>query len=428
MTPLKKRISAGAVIGEGVRAYSVEKVTDEAIYLRGHSQSGRRGLPNGILRIFPCEIIEKILLGIENNQINLQDILRKTRKDNEEDDIFTELNLDYDTFFLGYDTTIHKLCEYCLSNPAKIHKLTPLPKPFIILAGISGTGKSRFVRQQAQLSGDGKDNYCLVAVRPDWHEPSDLLGYVSRIGGDAQYVATDFLKFLVKAWVSIAGTACHAQSMTYAPMADWTPYWLCLDEMNLAPVEQYFADYLAVLETRSWVGGAYACEPLLKAMALSELSAASQTSLRSSLGVAGAAHDGLWAYFVSNGIAVPPNLIVAGTVNMDETTHGFSPKVLDRAFTIDFGVFYPNVFDAFFVPTTENVTLGFPCLSSAKQQDLSHALADADGTRSIEFLKAVNDVLAGTPFELAYRALNELLIAVACFAPQDGRELQAVWG
>src|SRR5699024_9262237 len=74
-------------------------------------------------------------------------------------------------------------------------------KPFLLLAGISGTGKTRFIRQQAQASGSLKENYCLVPVRPDWHEPSDLLGYISRLGTKgAEYVATDVTQFIAKAW------------------------------------------------------------------------------------------------------------------------------------------------------------------------------------------------------------------------------------
>ena len=75
-------------------------------------------------------------------------------------------------------------------------------KPFLILAGISGTGKTRFVRQQAELTG--KNNYCLVSVRPDWHEPSDLLGYISHLGSKPKYITTDVLRFIVQAWKHIA--------------------------------------------------------------------------------------------------------------------------------------------------------------------------------------------------------------------------------
>jgi hypothetical protein len=309
-------------------------------------------------------------------------------------------------------------------NPAPklLLSTTPLPKPFLLLAGISGTGKSRFVRQQAKQDR----NFCLIAVRPDWHEPSDLLGYISRIGGDgkARYVVTDLLKFMVNAWLDAMESA-NDSAITLKPIETLTPFWLCLDEMNLAPVEQYFADYLAIIETREWSNGEYSCHTLLKKASLDQVE--DKPLLRDNLGLNASQYDGLWAYFCANGIALPPNLIVAGTVNMDETTHGFSRKVIDRAFTIDFGVFYPNDFDAYFSPKTQAKTLSFPLLSKVTADDLSDCLADSDGSLSIGFLTAINKVLKDTPFELAYRALNELLLAVVSFAPQDARQLQAVW-
>ncbi len=83
--------------------------------------------------------------------------------------------------------------------PSKIQEQIFLPKPFLLLAGISGTGKTRFIREQAKFLSSNQDNYCLTSVRPDWHEPSDLLGYVSRLSGKAEYVVTDVLKFIVQA-------------------------------------------------------------------------------------------------------------------------------------------------------------------------------------------------------------------------------------
>ena len=115
-------------------------------------------------------------------------------------------------------------------------------KPFLLLAGISGTGKSRIVRELARACWDeGTDkykaqkpkNFQMVQVKPNWHDSSDLIGYVSRVSGKAEFVAGEFLKFIAKAWENTE-----------------TPYFLCLDEMNLAPVEQYFAEYLSVIESR----------------------------------------------------------------------------------------------------------------------------------------------------------------------------------
>ena len=239
-------------------------------------------------------------------------------------------------------------------------------------------------------------------------------------------MVTDLLRFVVKVWQDAWASATAEELVCKAP-TDMTPYWLCLDEMNLAPVEQYFADYLSILETRKWQDGSYHCDPLLKSDTIKQLDSAGQQALRADLQLDDVLFDDLWNYFVNVGIPLPPNLIVAGTVNMDETTHGFSRKVVDRAFTIDFGVFYPNNFADYFEPATRPKTLGFPVLSQVTKVDLDTVFSDKDGAKSIAFLNAINIVLKGTPFELAYRALNELLLAVVCFNPKNETELQAVW-
>ena len=111
---------------------------------------------------------------------------------------------------------------------------------------------------------------------------------------------------------------------------------------------------------------------------------------------------------------------------MDETTHGFSRKVIDRALTLDYGEFYPNRFDLFYEGQPENYVFHWSLLTSARQEQLADT-QDPDGQLSIAFLSQVNQVLKRTPFELAYRALNELLLYVACFQPKEEAELQAVW-
>ena len=320
--------------------------------------------------------------------------------------------------------------------PSSLHSL---PKPFILLAGISGTGKTRFVTEQAKLSAvqhglkEG-DNYCLVPVRPDWHEPSDLLGYISRINGTS-YIATPFLKFIVKAMVA-AVDSVNGGTIQWKPLADVPPFWLCLDEMNLAPVEQYFADYLSILETREWKNGDYSSEALLPSDTLKHLACSGIDTSSEPLDVLWQVlfkdvpcdfKDDLCKYYKSNGIPLPPNLIVAGTVNMDETTHGFSRKVIDRALTIDFQEFFPNDYDVFFAGQSDPKLFTFPSLSSVTKDDLPPVDLDGDKSKSVEFLKEINIILKSTLFELAYRALNELLLSVVCFTPDNDEELQAVW-
>jgi hypothetical protein len=313
-----------------------------------------------------------------------------------------------------YQSGFNKYLEFLSS----IMNVVSIPKPFILLAGISGTGKTRFVREQALSHNVGDINFCQIPVRPDWHEPSDLLGYISRITG-TKYIATKALKFMIEAWREVAPNANNeglGELKLSAP-----PYWLCLDEMNLAPVEQYFADYLSVLESRKFKDGEYSCEPLLD----KSIFTMGCADIRADLGVK-PDDDGLWEYFVNHGISLPPNLIVAGTVNMDETTHGFSRKVIDRAFTLDFGEFFPNDYKKFFAEQDVPKLFSYSELTHASQSDLASSV-DADGTKTVNFLESINEVLRNTPFELAYRALNELLLHVACFNPQSEMALQSVW-
>ncbi|MFA3790903.1 McrB family protein [Aliiglaciecola sp. SL4] len=356
-----------------------------------------------------------------------------------------------------YSAACKKLAEFLAEEHSNSY--TSLPKPFLLLAGISGTGKTRFVREQAKTSGQFDETYCLVSVRPDWHEPSDLLGYVSRLGQQPQYIATDVLRFIVRAWKAIIKSIDFdandkAIDWTGRDLQDIPPYWLCLDEMNLAPVEQYFADYLSILETRCWNDPdvsansnrdyVYQCDPLLSADIFKDLDSNSgedhnsekinakpSTLLAKDLGLdlTTPLEKDIWAYFLEHGISIPFNLIVAGTVNMDETTHGFSRKVIDRALSFDFGAFFPNKFDEFAdfgTPKSCNKRLSYPIWSNACKADLVNTF-DVDGAKTVAFLSAVNEVLQNTPFELAFRALNELLLAVASCQPQDDLTLKAVW-
>lgn len=342
----------------------------------------------------------------------------------------------FNTLYPDYEILNDNEC-FTLTTKKIVANLIPLSKPFLLLAGISGTGKTRFVREQAKATGSLNDTYCLTSVRPDWHEPSDLLGYVSRLGGNgnAEYITTDVLQFIAKAWRAIidSGLELEPEGSGLAVTGDKNeleqvlPYWLCLDEMNLAPVEQYFADYLSILETREWQWEdehfTYYCDSLLKSETIKQLG--DKSKLRKALGFSGEQYDDAWDLFCDHGLGLPFNLIVAGTVNMDETTHGFSRKVIDRALSFDFGDFFPNEFDDFFEPKVTHNALSYPIDSQASIDKLPPI--DSDGSKSISFLKSINKVLDDTPFQLAFRALNELLLAVISAYPEDEKQLQAVW-
>lgn len=379
--------------------------------------------PFSVVAIYQYE--DGVNIDVNSNQLDLSDFLERYRQSK------------------GSNNKVIKLIseEHLPSNDViREQERTRLSKPFLLLAGISGTGKTRFVREQAKASGSLSETYCLTSVRPDWHEPSDVLGYISRLSSKAEYITTDVLNFIAKAWKALidAGLELRIEIIegygerlcvcgNKGQLDQIPPYWLCLDEMNLAPVEQYFADYLSVLEMREWhwSGEAfkYLTDPLLKANIFAQIE--NNVEFRQQLGLEGSQYDVAWDAFSKFGLGIPFNLLVAGTVNMDETTHGFSRKVIDRALSFDFGEFFPNDYHAYFESFTQNKTLSYPILSSVELTDLPKI--DRDGKETIKFLNAVNELLHNTPFKLAYRALNELLLAVVSQNPKDTSELLAVW-
>ncbi len=282
-------------------------------------------------------------------------------------------------------------------------------KPFVLLAGISGTGKSRIVRELAracwktdseEYKSQKPSNYEMVQVKPNWHDSSELVGYVSRIDGE-KFVAGEFIKFIARAWEHID-----------------IPYFLCLDEMNLAPVEQYFAEYLSVVESRKADGnGKVTTDPILKKdkgdwyrILTSELTE----------------DDNLRKQFLEKGITIPQNLIVVGTVNMDETTFSFSRKVLDRAMTIEMNK----------VDLMGGLESKFEAIGKLSNQNLIGTAVEGVDVYNenkttcdvvIKYLQAVNDKLEGTPFKVAYRTRNEFLLYVINNLPynkdEDGNEI-----
>lgn len=268
-------------------------------------------------------------------------------------------------------------------------------KPFLLLAGISGTGKSRIVRELARACWDGDDaefqsqkprNFEMIQVKPNWHDSSELIGYVSRVSGTPVFVAGDFLKFIARAWEEPD-----------------VPYFLCLDEMNLAPVEQYFAEYLSVIESRKAdADGNITTDPILKKSAEDWF-----RNLTNELTVS----DGVRSRFLNEGISIPQNLIVVGTVNMDETTFSFSRKVLDRAMTIEM-----NEVDLHGGLSCKNEQIG----KLGKDELVSTAVEGVDiyesnkdvCDKALDYLQKINDRLEGTPFKIAYRTRNEVLLYV----------------
>jgi hypothetical protein len=317
-------------------------------------------------------------------------------------------------------------------------------KPFLLLAGISGTGKSRIVKEMAYAScpneGDLREdrtspgNYCLVEVKPNWNDSTELLGYETVLDG-GNYHLTKFVKFLIKAM-----------------QHENVPFFVCLDEMNLAAVEQYFAEFLSILESRKDVDGTIKSEPLIPAAIFNKYdnklfkelfpSKEKQEKGRSYPVVddelapyGNATYDTLR----EEGLRIPRNLIVVGTVNMDDTTYQFSRKVIDRAMTIEMNeVNLNDMFDIekpdalsyredvvdkgwFFAPFAQSNN-ALQQMNNDERELLAKKIkatigqTDADGTTTSGSLEAI---LGKTPFRIAYRVVNELILHFYALRQED---------
>ncbi|MDF1616945.1 MrcB family domain-containing protein [Petrocella sp. FN5] len=247
-------------------------------------------------------------------------------------------------------------------------------KPFVILAGISGTGKSKIVKMFSEAIGATTHNgqYKLIPVRPDWSDSTDLLGHLNLENKFIPGVVTEFLE-----------EANKIENLD-------KPYILCLDEMNLARVEYYFSDFLSVLETRGMNSeGRIVSDKLLS---------------KSSFGYKASAMEKYCDLHISE------NVYIVGTVNMDETTFPFSKKVLDRANTIEFSDIDLSL------GTEELSTLELAAIqvnnSFLKSEYLKFSDCYSDNSDEIDnlilLLDRINNALRIVNAQVAYRVRDEV--------------------
>jgi hypothetical protein len=248
--------------------------------------------------------------------------------------------------------------------------------------------------------------YCFLSVRPDWRDSKALLGYYNPLKHDPSkrelecYESTGLLKFLLRAKGEF-----EEYEQKKRKEEELHPYFVILDEMNLAHVEYYFADFLSVLESgrdeKGWTKEA------LKLHSFSQsLFDQAQNEIPPTL-------------------RLPPNLYIIGTVNIDETTYMFSPKVLDRAFTLEFrevnfGDYPPKGTDKSWTPEQteelrqnilEDLRIGGKfCAVVADKDVVKEALQDL-GDKKTD-LGELNDTLQPYDLHFGYRVLDEIALFV----------------
>ena len=328
------------------------------------------------------------------------------------------------------------------TNSYKKYLLALRTKPFLLLAGISGTGKSRIVREFAFKScpkylqdkdGTTPGNYCMIEVKPNWHDSTELLGYYSNLSKEYQF--KKFVKFLVK-----------------AKMYPDVPFFVCLDEMNLAPVEQYFAEVLSILETRKHPRNPETKEVDMKTIKTEVIVEAKYFQQLGKMPIFKNKETGdplkqkltdrdiyMKLYGIDEekdineevgektelttlGLTLPGNVLIIGTVNMDDTTHQFSRKVIDRAMTIEMN---GGNLSAMFGGSKNLEYLEDEAEQQKWQNAFTQRYISADEVLEAhpqeaetimeklpERLNELNKALKGTPFEVSYRVLNELTIMV----------------
>lgn len=240
-------------------------------------------------------------------------------------------------------------------------------KPFVILSGISGTGKTKIVQWFAESLGATEENgqFTLIPVRPDWSDSSDLLGYVNLQG---EFQERPLIKVLENADANPN-----------------RPYFVVLDEMNLARVEYYFSDFLSVIESRKWKDGKIVTSPVIPKS------------------------------ITNKHITIPSNVYIIGTVNMDETTHPLSKKVLDRANTIEFNTVNLDYFNFLMDVEEKEAEIVSDSSLATKYLHLKECFKEnEDLVRNISnILIEVNKTLETVGAQVGYRIRDEICFYMA---------------
>lgn len=196
-------------------------------------------------------------------------------------------------------------------------------KPFVILSGLSGSGKTKIAQSFVQWICENESQYKIVPVGADWTNREPLVGYPNGLVSN-EYITPD-------------SGVIHLLIEAVKKENENKPFFLILDEMNLSHVERYFADFLSIME--------------------------SEDTIKLYTGDTRKSLDGL---SIPLEIGWPKNVFIIGTVNIDETTYMFSPKVLDRANVIEFRITEDEINGFLANP-------GVPDLSKLKGQGIAMA-------------------------------------------------------
>ncbi len=255
-----------------------------------------------------------------------------------------------------------------------------LTRPLVVLTGLSGSGKSQLAAKLGEWLGEGQSLF--VPVRPDWTGPEALFGYVDILqpaisAGRRVWSVPEVLAFFLRA--------------VRDPVK---PYLLVLDEMNLAHVERYFADFLSGMESG---------QPVLPNL------------IQEGDRWVDAPDD-------ANPLPIPRNLFVVGTVNIDETTYMFSPKMLDRSNVLEFRVTTEDLVGAprpqKLAPAAELSARALLTVAADDSWHIEHATEDVE--TYMQAMRALHARLSRHSSEFGFRTFYELG-SLSCDLLCDGR-------
>lgn len=277
---------------------------------------------------------------ISHNEVEMQSTQSSKLNIDEIYDNVTNAGLQYD-YFLFY--------RYVFSL---------LAKPFVILSGLAGSGKTQLALALANcLVEDANKQICFVSVGADWTNREPLLGYPSALD-DTKYIMPE---------------SGALQIILEANKNPHKPYFLILDEMNLSYVERYFADFLSGMESKKEIS--------------------------------------LWKgnEDVPAKILLPKNLFITGTINVDETTYMFSPKVLDRANVIEFKISVEDMTSFLNSVTSSDTSSLVGINSNMGSQYLEWANDNYEiNTEANDILLKIFEVLQSANAEFGYRTAVEI--------------------
>ena len=327
----------------------VKKLNNNERY-RSYNRKGNNQYSSAVLNYQNFLFARKFAASIkpQNERLNFSD---KSIRSHNTDDLSLSIEKIVQSILstdLIYSETLIKRLAFSL-----------MAKPFVILSGLAGSGKTQLALAFAKcLSENIEEQVCTVSIGADWTNREPLLGYPNALKND-EYVLPEsgVLQLLIRANEDPS-----------------KPYFLILDEMNLSVVERYFADFLSAMESGEKIK--------------------------------------LWdneAGNVPKEIELPKNVFIIGTINVDETTYMFSPKVLDRANVIEFKIAADEMEDYLGKKVKINLESAYSACADMAVDFVTKAKSQVEKDEKnkdilLSFFKELKEVNA----EFGYRTVNEI--------------------